>query len=84
MGISGVKFMVEIVLALGVANFILIVVAIVFMATINVRTKRQQDNITFLFRRGKEQQRRQEQREEQLLQSPKQPAHRRKVGSQHE
>ena len=83
MGLSGIKFMVEIGVALGVISFILIAVAIVFMALLSTRFKKQQDNISYIFRRAKEEQRRQEQREDQLLQSgkPSQNRGHRKVGS---
>ena len=61
MGISGIKFMVEIGIALGVTSFILIIVAIILIVLLSGRVQKQQDNITFLFRRAKEEQRRQEQ-----------------------
>jgi len=82
-GISGIKFMVEIGVALGVISFILIAVAIVFMALLSTRFKKQQDNISYIFRRAKEEQRRQEQREDQLLQTGKSNPNRghRKAGS---
>ena len=83
MGISGIKFMVEIGIALGVTSFILIIVAIILIVLLSGRVQKQQDNITFLFRRAKGEQRRQEQREDQLLQSgkPNQNRGNRKVGS---
>ena len=71
MGLSGIKFMVEVGVALGVISFILIAVAIVFMALLSTRFKKQQDNISYIFRRAKEEQRRQEQREDALMQSGK-------------
>ena len=54
MGLSGIKFMVEIGVALGVISFILIAVAIVFMALLSTRFKKKQDNISYIFRRAKE------------------------------
>jgi cbb3-type cytochrome oxidase subunit 3 len=79
-GIIGIQFMMKIALALGVLNLIFIVVAIIFIVTMNGRIRNQQECIVFLFRRGKEEQRRQEQREDQLLQPPRQKQPRRRVG----
>ena len=83
MGVSGLKFMAEVGIGLGIINFILIVVVLVLMALLSGRVKAQGGNITFIFRRAKDEQRRQEQKEDQMLQLTKKNQSRghRKAGS---
>ena len=47
MGVSGLKFMAEVGIGLGIINFILIVVVLVLMALLSGRVKAQGGNITF-------------------------------------
>jgi len=66
--VGSTVMMIQIIVALGAINLIFLVVAVVFMATLNGKCNRQQESITFIFRRAKEEQRRQQRKEELLLQ----------------
>lgn len=60
--------MMQIIVALGGINLIILVIAVIFMGTLNAKSNRQKENIAFIFRRAKEEQRRQQRKDELLLQ----------------
>ena len=71
MGISGIQFMVEICVGLGVVTSILLLLAMIFMALINGRLKQQSSSISFILHCAKDAKRRQDARDEQMISSMK-------------
>lgn len=68
MGISGINFMMEICIVLEAISLILIIVTIIFMVFINGLIKKQKENISFLHRRAREDQRREDAARDQTIQ----------------